>query len=149
VVRHAGLGGDADAVVSVSAPGLWFERGTRAMRLVHWMFESRSGRTVTRVVRRTRISGDGWVTAPEAPAEVAGAIAPRPFLIVHGTADHYFPLRHAEALSAAAPEADLWIEPGMGHAEMGTDLRLVERISQWVLAARERSPAVWDDDGRD
>ena len=28
VLRHAGLGGDADAVVSVSSPGLWYERGT-------------------------------------------------------------------------------------------------------------------------
>jgi pimeloyl-ACP methyl ester carboxylesterase len=149
VVRHAGLGGDADAVVSVSAPGMWFERGTRPMRLVHWMFERRTGRLVTRVVRRTRISGAGWVTPPEAPAEVAGGIAPRPFLIVHGTADHYFPLRHAEALAAAAPDAELWVEAGMGHAETATDLRLVDRIAQWVLAARERAPAVCDDDGRD
>jgi pimeloyl-ACP methyl ester carboxylesterase len=149
VVRHAGLGGDADAVVSVSAPGMWFERGTRPMRLVHWMFERRTGRLVTRVVRRTRISGAGWVIPPEAPAEVAGGIAPRPFLIVHGTADHYFPLRHAETLAAAAPDAELWVEAGMGHAETATDLRLVDRIAQWVLAARERAPAVCDDDGRD
>jgi fermentation-respiration switch protein FrsA (DUF1100 family) len=128
---------------------MWFERGTRPMRLVHWMFERRTGRLVTRVVRRTRISGAGWVIPPEAPAEVAGGIAPRPFLIVHGTADHYFPLRHAETLAAAAPDAELWVEAGMGHAETATDLRLVDRIAQWVLAARERAPAVCDDDGRD
>lgn len=140
VLRYAGLGGDADAVVSVSAPGLWFERGTRPMRVVHWMLMSRSGRTATRVLRRTRISPAGWPTPPEAPAEVAGAIAPRPLLIVHGEADSYFPLRHADALAAAAPHAETWIEPGMGHAEAATTAELVERIAGWVLAARGPVP---------
>ncbi len=149
VLRHAGLGGDADAVVSVSAPGTWFERGTRPMRLVHWMFESRTGRTATRVLRRTRLSSDGWATVPEAPAEVAGAIAPRPLLIVHGAADHYFPIGHADALAAAAPEADVWIEPDMGHAEVATTAQLLERIGTWVRDEYEQARAVCDDDPRD
>jgi pimeloyl-ACP methyl ester carboxylesterase len=139
VLRHAGLGGDADAVVSVSAPGLWFERGTRPMRLVHWMFLSRAGRTATRVLRRTRLSAAGWATIPESPAEVAGAIAPRPLLIVHGDADHYFPGHHVDALAAAAPSAEVWREPGMGHAEVATTPQLIERIGAWVLAAYART----------
>jgi pimeloyl-ACP methyl ester carboxylesterase len=150
VLRHAGLGGDADAVVSVSAPGLWFERGTRPMRLVHWMFESRTGRLATRVLRRTRISAEAWTdTTPESPAEVVGAIAPRPLLIVHGDADHYFPRRHVDALAAAAPTADVWIEPGMGHAEVATTTALVDRIAAWLLAARDGRSPVCDDDSRD
>jgi pimeloyl-ACP methyl ester carboxylesterase len=149
VLRHAGLGGDADAVVSVSAPGLWFERGTRPMRLVHWMFESRTGRAATRVLRRTRLSSSGWTVVPEAPAEVVGAIAPRPLLIVHGEADSYFPGHHVEALAAAAPTADVWREPEMGHAEIATTAELLERIGSWVLAAHERTSAVCDDDARD
>jgi pimeloyl-ACP methyl ester carboxylesterase len=149
VLRHAGLGGDADAVVSVSAPGLWFERGTRPMRLVHWMFESRTGRTATRLLRRTRLSADGWATVPEAPAEVVGAIAPRPLLIVHGDADHYFPGHHVDALAAAAPHAEVWREPDMGHAETATTAELLERIGAWVLAAHERASAVCDDDRRE
>jgi uncharacterized protein len=149
VLRHAGLGGAADAVVSVSAPGLWFERGTRPMRLVHWMFESRTGRTATRLLRRTRLSAAGWTTVPEAPAEVVGAIAPRPLLIVHGAADHYFPLRHVDALAAAAPDAEVWIEPDMGHAEVATTAALLDRIGAWVLAEYERRAAVWDDGRRD
>lgn len=148
-LRHAGLGGDADAVVSVSAPGLWFERGTRPMRRVHWMFESRAGRAATRVLRRTRISAEAWTTTPAAPAEVAGAIAPRPLLIVHGDADPYFPLHHVEALAAAAPDADVWIEPGMGHAEVATTPELVDRLAAWVLAARERARPVCHDGGCD
>jgi pimeloyl-ACP methyl ester carboxylesterase len=134
VLRHAGLGGDTDAVVSVSAPGLWFERGTRPMRVVHWMFESRTGRTAARVLRRTRVAAAAWSTVPESPAEVAGAIAPRPLLIVHGDADRYFPLRHAEALAAAAPSAEVWIEPAMGHAEVATTAVLVDRIAGWLKA---------------
>jgi pimeloyl-ACP methyl ester carboxylesterase len=149
VLRHAGLGGDADAVVSVSAPGLWFERGTRPMRVVHWMFESRTGRAATRLLRRTRLSAEGWETVPEAPAEVAGSIAPRPLLIVHGEADHYFPAHHVEALEAAAPAADVWREPDMGHAEVATTDHLIERIGAWVLAAHERAPGFCDDERRD
>jgi pimeloyl-ACP methyl ester carboxylesterase len=149
VLRHAGLGGDADAVVAVSAPGMWFERGTRPMRLVHWMFESRTGRTATRVLRRTRLSPAGWTVVPEAPAEVAGAIAPRPLLIVHGEADSYFPDHHVDALAAAAPTADVWREPDMGHAEVATTAELLERIASWVFAAHERASAVCDDDARD
>jgi pimeloyl-ACP methyl ester carboxylesterase len=141
-LRHAGLGGDADAVVSVSAPGLWFERGTRPMRLVHWMFETRTGRLATRLLRRTRVSSEAWPTPPEAPAEVAGAIAPRPLLLVHGDADSYFPLRHVDALAAAAPDAEVWIEPGMGHAEVATSAALLDRLTAWVRAARERAQPV-------
>ena len=149
VLRYAGLGGDADAVVSVSAPGTWFERGTRPMRLVHWMFLSRTGRAATRLLRRTRLSAAGWATVPEAPAEVAGAIAPRPLLIVHGDADHYFPSHHVEALATAAPLAEVWREPEMGHAEVATTAVLLKRIGAWVLAAYEQASAVCDDDRRD
>lgn len=132
VLRHAGLGGDADAVVSVSAPGLWFERGTRSMRFAHWMFEKRTGRTVTRLWRRTRVAAGGWPVVPESPAEVAPAIGPTPLLVVHGDADRYFPRRHVDALAAAAPDAAVWIEPGMGHAELATSDDLVHRIGAWL-----------------
>lgn len=149
VVRYAGLGGDADAVVSVSGPGVWYERGTRPMRVVHWMFESRSGRAATRLLRRTRISPAGWVIVPEAPAEVAAAIAPRPLLVVHGDADRYFPMRHPDAFADAAPHAEVWIEADMGHAEVATTPDLVDRIARWVLAAAELNSPVCDHDGRD
>lgn len=149
VLRYAGLGGDADAVVSVSAPGTWFERGTWPMRLVHWMFLSRTGRTATRYLRRTRLSGAGWPTVPEAPAEVAGAIAPRPLLIVHGDDDHYFPSHHVESLAVGAPTAMVWREPAMGHAEVATTAALVDRIGEWVRAAHGRAQQVCDDERRD
>ncbi|MGH3259037.1 MAG: alpha/beta hydrolase, partial [Streptosporangiaceae bacterium] len=48
VVRHAGLIGGVDAVVSVSGPGRWYYRGTKRMRRVHWAIERPLGRFVTR-----------------------------------------------------------------------------------------------------
>jgi pimeloyl-ACP methyl ester carboxylesterase len=161
VLRYAGLGGDADAVVSVSAPGQWFERGTRSMRVLHWAFETRRGRAAARLLTRTRVAGDAWPTVPQAPAEVAGAIAPRPLLVVHGDLDRYLPVRHADQLAAAAPTADVWIETGMGHAEVATSVELAGRIADWVLAhcrdgdapdevvASREDQTVWDDGGRD
>lgn len=65
----------------------------------------------------------------------AGRIAPTPSLVVHGDADHYFPLPHVELLRDAAPQATLWIEPGMKHAKSATSLALIERIVDWVRAA--------------
>lgn len=152
VLRFAGLGGDADAVVSVSSPGLWFERGTRAMRVVHWMCETRTGRLGTRLLRRTRVN-DSWPEdIPAAPAEVVDAIAV-PLLIIHGDADHYFPLHHVEAMRDAAPRAEVWVEPGMAHAETATTPDLLARIVAWVAAATSAAattrPAVCDDGPRD
>ena len=135
VLRYAGLGGDADAVVSISSPGKWYERGTRPMRVVHWLCETRTGHAVLRLTRRTRMAAKGWDPVPEAPHEVAGRIAPTPLLVVHGDADHYFPLPHAELLRDAAPDASVWIESGMRHAESATSLELIERIVEWVRTA--------------
>lgn len=135
VLRHAGMGGDTDVVVSVSAPGTWWERGTRPMRVVHWLVGTRSGRVVTRVTRRTRVTARDWSDPPESPAELAHGIAPRPLLLVHGDADHYLPVHHVEALAAAAPHADVWIEPGMRHAETATTADLLTRIGDWIVAS--------------
>jgi pimeloyl-ACP methyl ester carboxylesterase len=137
VLRHAGLGGDADAVVSISSPGHWWERGTVPMRLVHWAAETRSGRLATRIATRTRLGSSGWARLPESPVEVVAAIAPRPLLIVHGDADRYFPLGHAQALAAAAAGAVFWTEVGMGHAESATSPALVARVDAWVRQTLE------------
>lgn len=144
VLRYAGLGGDVDAVVSISSPGHWWERGTTPMRIVHWAVETRFGRLTTRVMTRTRLGSSGWHPLPESPVEVVAAIAPRPLLIVHGDADHYFPAHHGQALAAAADGSEFWLELGMGHAESATTPELVERIDAWVRAALEgpASPAL-------
>jgi pimeloyl-ACP methyl ester carboxylesterase len=138
VLRHAALMGGADAVVSVSGPGWWYFRGTRPMRKVHWAVEHRLGRLVTRTLLNTRISSGRWDPAPLPPADAAARISPTPLLIVHGDRDGYFPVEHAERLYAAAREPkELWIVPGLGHAESGAIEipAVLDRIAGWVRQA--------------
>lgn len=140
VVRHAGLRtGEPElaAVVAVSGPARWYYRGTVAMRRAHWVIERPVGRLVGRLALRTRIASHGWDPVPAAPHEVVGRIAPVPLLVVHGDADHYFPVEHAEQLFAAANEPkELWLEPGFGHAEAAVTPDLLDRIGRWVATHR-------------
>ena len=133
VVRHAGLIGGVDAVVSVSGPGRWYYRGTKRMRRVHWAIEHRLGRLVTRRWLKTRISPEGWKLVPVPPAEAAALISPVPLLIVHGDQDPYFPPEHARQLYLAARKPkELWLVPGLGHAESACTDDLADRIARWV-----------------
>lgn len=136
VLRHAALLGGVDAVVSVSGPGRWYYRGTKAMRRVHWAVEHKAGRAVSRHFLKTRISNGRWDPVPLPPADAAALIAPVPLLIVHGDKDHFFPVEHAEHIFAAAQEPkELWIVPGFGHAETGARPALLDRIADWLSAA--------------
>ncbi len=139
VLRHAGLIGGLDAVVSVSGPGRWYYRGTERMRWVHRAVEHRTGRYVTRRWLKTRVSPVGWTMIPVAPAEAAAKISPVPLLIVHGDQDAYFPPEHARQLYLTAREPkELWLLPGMGHAEAATSQELVDRIARWIDEAAAR-----------
>jgi pimeloyl-ACP methyl ester carboxylesterase len=136
VLRHAGLIGDVDAVVSISSPGKWYFRGTRPMRLVHLAIENRAGRLITRKVMHTTISGGKWDPVPLPPDDAAALISPIPLLVVHGDSDGYFPVDHAQRIFAAAAEPkELWIVPGFGHAEAGAGPALIKRIGTWIREA--------------
>jgi pimeloyl-ACP methyl ester carboxylesterase len=145
VLRYAGLIGGLDAVVSVSGPGRWYYRGTERMRRVHLAVEHRLGRWVTRWLLKTRVSPQGWNLVPVPPAEAAARIAPVPLLIVHGDKDLYFPQEHARQLYMAAREPkELWLLPGMGHAEAATDSELVDRIARWIDQATQAATELAD-----
>lgn len=131
----AGAGAGVDAVVSVSAPARWFYRGTAPMRRLHWVVTRPAGRLVGRYGLRTRIHHRQWDPVPLSPVEAVPRIAPTPLLIVHGDRDGYFPLDHPRMLAAAAGEhGELWVEPGMGHAENAAPEPLLRRIGDWVVA---------------
>lgn len=133
VVRYAGLFGDVSAVAAVSGPSRWYYKGTPPMRWVHRAVEWPLGRFVSRTMLRTRIAEGGWAEVPVPPWNAAAMISPIPFLVVHGDADRYFPLRHAYELHHAAGEPkELWIEKGMGHAEAGMTLERTHRIGRWI-----------------
>ena len=140
VLRAAALPPDVsssvDAVVSVSAPAFWYYRGTRVMRGLHWLVETRPGRVMLRA-RGTRVSGRGWPEPlPVAPHEAAGLLAGIPLLVVHGDVDRYFPLEHPRAIHAAAVKAggpaDLWEIEGLGHAESAVTAEILDRIGTWT-----------------
>jgi len=136
VLRHAGLIGGVDAAVSVSGPGRWYYRGTPSMRRVHWAVEHKIGRMLAKQFMNTRISQGRWDPVPLPPAEAAALIAPTPLLIVHGDRDEYFPADHAEQLfEAASQPKELWIVPGLGHAESAVSAALIDRIGTWARAA--------------
>ncbi len=136
VLRHAALHGGTDAVVSVSAPARWYYRGTAPMRRLHWLVTRPEGRLVGRYGLRTRIHHRDWDPVPLSPVQAVPEIAPTPLLIVHGDRDGYFPLDHPRMLAEAAGEhGDLWVEPGMGHAEHAADDALMARIGDWSVSA--------------
>ncbi|MEW2624274.1 alpha/beta fold hydrolase [Streptomyces sp. NPDC048106] len=134
VLRHAALyPGTVDAVVSVSSPARWYYRGTAPMRRLHWLVTRPEGRLVGRYGLRTRIHHRDWDPIPLSPVEAVPRITPTPLLIVHGDRDAYFPLDHPRMLAdASAGHAELWLEPGMAHAEHATDDTLVARIGDWA-----------------
>ncbi|CAM3394231.1 alpha/beta hydrolase [Stackebrandtia soli] len=133
VIRYGGLFGGVDAIAAVSGPATWFYKGTTVMRWLHRAIDNRTGRWTSRLALRTRIDPQGWPTKPMPPWEAASRVAPIPLLVVHGTADRFFPRRHAYALyEAAADPKQLWIEPGMGHAESAMTPDMIRRIASWL-----------------
>jgi pimeloyl-ACP methyl ester carboxylesterase len=138
VVRHAAVCGGVEAVVSVSGPSRWYYRGTPAMRRVHSMVGSRVGRSVVRWGRGTRVTDQAWSEPlPIEPRVAAVMLGPTRLLVVHGDADHYFPLDHARQLAAAGPHVELWVEYGFEHAENAISDELTARIARWAEQAIE------------
>lgn len=136
VGRAGRAAGRTDAVAAVSAPARWYYRGTAPMRRVHWLITRPAGRLVGRYGLRTRIHDRDWDPVPLSPVEAVPLIAPTPLLVVHGDRDPYFPVDHPRALAAASGgDAELWLEPGMGHAENAVGEELLTRIARWLTGA--------------
>jgi pimeloyl-ACP methyl ester carboxylesterase len=105
------------------------------MRRLHWLVTRPEGRVVGRYGFRTRIHHRAWDPVPLSPVEAVPRIAPTPLLVVHGDRDGYFPVDHPRTLAAAAGDhGELWLEPGMGHAEHAAAGELLRRIGDWAVA---------------
>ncbi len=135
-LRHAGtvrhdplLDHRPDVVVSVSAPARWFLRESRFMLRVQWLLEHPLGPLVG--IRIGIRLGAPWPEVPSCPLEDVADIAPVPLLLVHGTADHYFPPDQARMLHRAAPGSELWLIDGMRHGESGVSPETVSAIAAW------------------
>ena len=112
-------GVDHDATVLVSGPGfIELDPSTRPMQQLRRVWHSTAGRGALRAAMGVRVvHPDVWQPPPD-PADAVRDID-GPLLVVHGDDDHYFPMTHAEAVAAAAPNSVLWREPVFGHAEDG------------------------------
>jgi pimeloyl-ACP methyl ester carboxylesterase len=150
VIRHAALRGQhvaghrlqapPDAVVSVSATSRWFVRDTVAMRRLHRVVETRTGRAFARRVMATRVQARASDPVPASPVECVHAVAPIPLLLVHGDRDGYFPVEHAHALAEAAGDpVELWLLEGFGHAETAATPELLGRLGRHLPVLLERA----------
>lgn len=131
-IRQAALaepGHRPDGIVAVSSPVRWWTRDSPAMRRVHWLLEQPHGRWSARLIG-VRL-GPEWAGIPVSPIELAAQLRSTPLLVVHGTDDHYFAVDEARTLADVAG-GELWVEPGMGHAESATTPDLVDRMIGWV-----------------
>ncbi len=128
----------ADAVVSISAPGFWFYRGTQVMRVVHRLVETPAGRLAMRA-RGVHITSTPWPDPPPlSPEQSVALMSKTPLFVVHGDRDRYFPLEHPRALERAArqsgnSEFEILIVKGFDHAETGIDDATLARIGTWAL----------------
>jgi fermentation-respiration switch protein FrsA (DUF1100 family) len=111
-IRAAAACPDIDAVVADSAfahlAGA-VEHRFRTLRFPSLQLHRLTMRTAERLC--------GGRVARVRPVDVVGAIAPRPILFIHGTADDIVPFSHFEELYAAAgTPKDAWTLPGRPHA---------------------------------
>lgn len=130
-----------DAVVSISAPGFWFYRGTQVMRVVHRLVETQAGRLALRA-RGVHVTATPWPDPPPmSPEHSVAVMTQTPLLIVHGDRDKYFPLEHPRALHRAAMDAghtntELLIVKGFDHAETGIDDATLARVGNWAVSTQ-------------
>lgn len=143
-IRCAALFERPDLVVSVSGLAEWTETGGRrgpGARRISRMWRLPGGVTLVRALTGVRIEKPAFRS--ESPASVIHKISPAPVLLVHGTADDFFPLSEAEHLyEAAGDPKGLWKIEGGGHSEglfvtpgKPVDRRLVDAFSD-ELASR-------------
>jgi alpha-beta hydrolase superfamily lysophospholipase len=144
VLRHGGLLGGVDGVISISSLA-WWDWTVDAHPGTRRRMEARVGTRAGRVALRwwgVRIT-QAW-DPPESPQDAIGAIAPAPVLLVHGTDDRLFPPAHAYRLYEAAREPKrLLIGDGFGHAEDGLAPPFAERLARTVyreMGRREGAP---------
>ena len=136
-LRHAGLGGEVDAVIAISSPAIGSRPETTRARLLHRAVQTRRGRRLLDLYG-THVGPFESSVIP--PIDLVGAIAPIPVAIVHGERDRYVPVRDARALYERLGEPRrLVVLPQFGHAEAGFDASfavLLEGLVTDLLATR-------------
>jgi alpha-beta hydrolase superfamily lysophospholipase len=129
-LRHAGLGGNADAVIAISSPALGRDPKLLRARLLRAAALSARGR------RLLDLYGTHVGSVPEAitpPIDLVAQIAPTPVAIIHGRRDRYVPLADAYALYHRLGEPRrLIVLPDFGHGEAGFEPAFADRLNNLI-----------------
>ena len=107
------------------------EQGIEHVALLGWSF---GGAVVIRAgVGSARVVGVATVGAQTAGTAAVGRLAPRPLLVLHGTADPILPDRCARDLYARAAEPkELGLYVGDGHGLEHHQAEVLDRLVAWV-----------------
>jgi pimeloyl-ACP methyl ester carboxylesterase len=138
VIRHAGLLGGLDGVVSVSTPATWSGHDSEAIRRAVWLTSTPSGRWV---LRSTGVRVASTWGRFEAPLDVIDRISPTPLFLVHGRDDHFFDEEQAWLLYRRAGKPKrLLLASRFGHAEDGYSPAFARHIATTVLDPLSSKP---------
>lgn len=99
------------------------------------------------LVRRALAALGAWVLAPLEPTRHVGRIAPRPVVVINGTADPRVPRTSVEALFAAAgqPKRMMWLPTGHLDPADWSLLRALADSAVAALPILRRSPVTASD----
>jgi alpha-beta hydrolase superfamily lysophospholipase len=129
-LRHAGLGGSADAVIAISSPAVGRDPKLLRARLLRRAALSPRGRRLLDLYG-TRVGPVRDTITP--PIDLVGQIAPVPVAIVHGGRNRYVPLADAYALYDRLGEPRKLVVLGdFGHGEAGFDLEFSDLLAQLI-----------------
>ena len=139
-LRYATADQEVAGVISLSAPSHWRLPRTPVGLLTTAMTRTRLGRRAVARWLRVRVA-PRW-TNPAPPAELVAQIgAPTAFL--HGTKDHFIPVRDGRELFDNANDPRfIDLGPGMGHGFGNTAVVPVRRAVEWALAHQNRLVAI-------
>lgn len=115
-------GGASVILAAARDPGIDAVAAENPFATVHGLLEE-GARGLPWLIRAPLVEAAVWRTFGQArvpqPLDVVGAIAPRPLLLLHGTADATVLAAESEALFAAAAEPkQLWLAPDAGHTQI-------------------------------
>ena len=114
------------------------EQGIERIVLLGWSF---GGAVVIRAgVQSARVVAVATVGAQTAGTAAVGRLAPRPLLVLHGTADPILPDRCARDLYARAGEPkELGLYPGDGHGLAHHQTVVLDRLVAWTPGVLQTS----------
>jgi alpha-beta hydrolase superfamily lysophospholipase len=140
-LRHAGLGGQVDAVIAISSPAVGHVPQLPRARLLGTLAGTERGR---RLLDRygTRVDPQQAPVASP-PLDLAAEIAPIPVAIVHGRRDRYVPVSDAYALYERLGEPRrLVVLPSFGHGEAGFSDEFAVMLEELIADLLRRAQSV-------